>query len=102
MSVTSDVQVGLTWQPGASDNGSPVIDYQLSYDQGIDDYIVLASGITVTSFVASSLQPGFTYKFKVESRNLVGYSVYSNEAVILAAKIPDQPIGLANDPAITD
>lgn len=30
--VTSDVQIGFSWQDGASDGGAPVIDYTVYYD----------------------------------------------------------------------
>ena len=52
-------------------------------------------------FTASSLQSGSTYNFKVESRNLVGYSLMSNTATILAAKPPDVPINFANNALLT-
>jgi hypothetical protein len=36
------------------------------------------------------LAPGATYTFKVEARNSVGYSAYSDPISILAAQPPDQ------------
>jgi hypothetical protein len=48
-----------------------------------------------------ALTPGTTYKFKVTSRNSVGYSLESEEIEILAAKVPDAPIDLSNNPALT-
>lgn len=38
-----------------------------------------------------SLTPGATYRFKVESRNSVGYSPLSSAVSIIASQIPDQP-----------
>jgi hypothetical protein len=37
------------------------------------------------------LTEGSTYQFKVEARNVYGFSVFSNTVSILAAQIPDQP-----------
>jgi len=41
--------------------------------------------------MATGLTPGNTYKFKVQSRNSVGYGQLSSEVAILAAQVPDQP-----------
>lgn len=49
-----------------------------------------------------SLTPNTVYKFKLESRNAFGFStVYSNEASVRAASLPNAPILLANNAAIT-
>ena len=47
--------------------------------------------MTDTFYTAESLTPGNTYKFKVQSRNSVGYSPFSNEVSILAAQVPSTP-----------
>jgi len=39
-----------------------------------------------------TLTPGANYKFKVEARNSVGYSLPSQELMILCAQPPDQPL----------
>ena len=71
--VTNDLQIGITWQPGFN-GASLILDYRVSYDQASNNYVVLASGVTSTNFLITSLNPGSTYKFKVEARNIVGYS----------------------------
>ena len=48
-----------------------------------------------------TLVAGTTYKFKVTSRNLVGSSEFSSVLEVLAAKLPDAPTNLANDPLVT-
>jgi hypothetical protein len=37
----------LKWSDGAYNGGDPIIDYRVSYDQGIDEWIVLATGVTL-------------------------------------------------------
>jgi hypothetical protein len=98
---TTDTVIRFTWADGASDGGSPVIDYTVYYDQGTDSFVELISGVTTQYYLAQSLTPGTTYKFKVTARNSVGSSLESEEVVILAAKIPDAPLNLQDVPAIT-
>lgn len=45
----------------------------------------------------TNLVPGTSYKFTVESRNVVGYSPASQVITILTAQTPDAPTNLAND-----
>ena len=101
--VTTSTAIGLTWSAGATTGGTPVIDYRISWDQGSSNYVPLVIGVTTTSYITSvSLTAGTIYKFKVESRNAFGYSTtYSNEVSIRAASLPDAPISLANNVAIT-
>lgn len=61
----SATQIGLTWDDGAANGGTTVNDYQITYDQGIDDYVVLASNVATQSYIATSLTTGTVYKFKV-------------------------------------
>ncbi len=83
--VTSATQVGLTWQTGLSTGGTAIVSYVLSYDQGINTYVVLNSTITSTGYVATGLVAGTTYNFKVQANNGYGLSAYSNIATVLAA-----------------
>jgi hypothetical protein len=41
--LTSRTVVSFTWSEGTSHGGSPVIDYRVSFDQGIDEFIVIGS-----------------------------------------------------------
>jgi hypothetical protein len=90
--VRTDNSITFTWIPGSADGGAPVLDYRINYDQGIDSFIVLASEITETSYTATQLTQGETYKFKVEARNTFGYSLLSEEVEILCAMAPDSPL----------
>jgi hypothetical protein len=49
----------------------------------------------------TTITPGTTYKFKVTSRNSVGSSDQSVALAILAAKVPDSPLLLQNNAAVT-
>ena len=44
------------------------------------------------SYIATSLTADTIYKFRVEARNLIGYSASSSEVSIRAAAVPDTPI----------
>jgi hypothetical protein len=94
-STTIDTVIRFTWSDGASDGGSPVIDYTVYYDQGSDSFVLLESSVTTQFYQTTvALSPGTTYKFKVTARNSVGSSLESGEVAILAAKLPDIPINL--------
>ena len=89
--ITASGVVGLTWSAVASDGGSPVIYYQLSSKIGAGLYSVLATGITTTSYTASSLTADVVYTFKVTARNLIGLGADSTVVNIRAAAKPDVP-----------
>lgn len=85
---TDSTQISLDWDEGLADGGTPVIDYTLWYDQGGNTYVILASGILTTSYIATGLDSGTVYKFKVQARNAYGTSLDSNKVQILAAEVP--------------
>jgi hypothetical protein len=76
----------LSWSNGAYDGGSPEIDYQVSFTEASSEtYAIFANGITTLSTAVTGLTPGVSYKFVVQSRNLIGFSVESNSITVLAA-----------------
>jgi hypothetical protein len=89
--VTASGTVGLTWSAPSSNGGSAVIDYQISSKSGNGAFSVLASGISTTSYTASSLTADVVYTFKVTARNLVGLGTDSSEVAIRAAAVPSTP-----------
>jgi len=94
LAVTSDTTVGISWRNGASDGGASVIDYRISYDQSVGNYVTLAEGLTDSHYSTTSsvsLIKGQTYRFKVQARNSVGLSLHSVELPVLVAKTPDKP-----------
>ena len=91
--VTNKDLVGITWSDGLNNGGTPVIDYRVSWDQSSGNWVVLQTGVLTQSFstVGITLVSGRTYSFKVESRNLVGYSSLSSPISVLAAQVPNKP-----------
>jgi hypothetical protein len=45
-SITLASRIGLSWTPGASSGGEPIIDYRIYYDQSTADWTELVSGVT--------------------------------------------------------
>jgi hypothetical protein len=100
--ITDESKIKFTWVDGASDGGTSVIDYKLFYAKQGEAFTELAVGVLTQSYTTSvTLDSGDNYEFKVQSRNSVGYSLDSETIVIRAARIPDAPISLANDPTTT-
>ena len=71
--------MGLTWSDGLSTGGTPIIDYRVSYDQGIGEWQVLSTGVSLKQYVRTTLDQGVVYTFRVEARNAIGYSLQSEE-----------------------
>jgi len=55
-------------------------------------YKVLAAEVYTTSYTMTLATQGTSYRFKVEAKNSVGFSLYSNEITVLAAQAPNQPV----------
>lgn len=99
--VTSDEQVKIVWTDGGNNGGTPVLDYSVYFDQGANDWVLLSNNVLAREFTKTGLNAGTTYAFKVASRNSVGLGPESASVSILAARVPDKPINLANNPAQT-
>lgn len=90
--ITNDAIAALTWQDGHSYGGTPIIDYRVSYDQAVGEFIVLDEGIVPQAYQTTvTLTKGAIYTFRVEARNTVGFSLPSEELQILVAQVPDKP-----------
>ncbi len=90
--VTASGVIGISWSPGAYDGGSPVIDFSISFKTGTDPYTVLASGLSGPAYTTFGRIPDAIYTFKIQARNLVGFSSFSSEVVIRAAARPSTPV----------
>jgi hypothetical protein len=86
VAVTTAYVIGFTWNDGMSTGGTPIIDYRVSFDQSTDTWVTLVENVITKSYMTIiPLTPGAFYKFKVEARNSVGHSEYSQELEILCA-----------------
>jgi len=63
LAISNAYQVGLSWQKGANDGGTPVISYTVSYDRGNDgaSFVEVQSGILETEYTVTGLTAGLTY-----------------------------------------
>lgn len=68
-----------------------MIDYRIWYDNASGTFTVLQEGLQL-SYTALNLIESYTYQFKVQARNIYGYSDYSSIVSILAGQIPDKPV----------
>ena len=82
-------QTALIWSDGAEDGGTPIIDYRILYAAGSNDFTVLRQGILTKSYIATGLNTGMTYTYRVQARNVQGFSDFSTDQVIVTADLPD-------------
>ena len=76
--VTTAYQIGLAWNEGVYNGGSPVLDYKLSFkDESESVFTIYESNIEANTITVTGLMPSVTYQFLVQSRNLVGESSFS-------------------------
>ena len=57
-SITNKDQIGMTWNEGAANGGTPVIDYRIWQAYASDAYQVLVEGVLPTEFTSVSLVTG--------------------------------------------
>jgi hypothetical protein len=58
----------------------------------MNDFAFLEEGVVPSSYSTTfHLVPGANYRFKVQARNSVGYSLLSSDVTIRAARRPDAP-----------
>lgn len=96
LSSSNAFQVGLSWQPGANDGGTPVTSYTVSYDRGNDgaSFVEVQTGILETEYTVTGLTAGLTYQFKVQAQNSFGLSDYSIAKSVYTAQAPDAPVNI--------
>lgn len=67
--------IKFTWEDGANDGSTPIIDYEVYYDEGTgSDTFVSLDNAVLNKFYETvvALTPGTTYRLKVYARNAVG------------------------------
>jgi hypothetical protein len=102
--ITTAYQIGLTWQNGAFDGGSPVLDFRVSVrvnaaNETEATWQVYQAQTNSRPLTVAGLTPSILYDLRVEARNLVNHSDYSESITIRAAQVPDKPVSLADVPA---
>lgn len=91
--ITWGTIVGLSWDEGAQNGGTPILDYTVLYKDSVTDtWEERQVGVVGTSVTITDLVLGLTYSFKVKSRNVFDFSLgYSNDVSIYTATNPDKP-----------
>ena len=87
----SPTTLGITWTAPSLTGGAPFLDYRVSIAKSEEDFVIVQNLITSTKYKAEGLTTGVTYKFRIESHNSFGYSVYSDVLTLLCASKPDIP-----------
>jgi len=80
--------LAFTWSDGASNGGTPIIDYRVYYDAGTngETFTILDFGITSKSYQSTvPITAGKFYQLRVDARNAMGYSPQSAAISIFAA-----------------
>ena len=90
-STTSGNTVGLQWASPSFDGGSAVIDFVVWAKSSSGDWKITQESVTTTNTVVYGLNQGEVYNFKVQARNALGTSSFSEPVAILTASIPDTP-----------
>lgn len=89
--LTTRFNAAFSWQAPADDRGTVVLDYQVWYDQAVEDWVLLAESLTDLNYVATNLITSYTYYFKVRARNAHDFGDFSEELGILVAEEPVTP-----------
>jgi len=94
LSVTTDTRIKVSFaSPPPANNGSPILSYELQMDDGISgDFVSLVGyssfSLLTTWTVSENIIKGRHHRFKYRAYNSVGWSEFSEEMAILAAKVP--------------
>jgi hypothetical protein len=72
----------ITWQAGAEEGGTPVIDYRVNIAEQGQAATVLIEGVTTFTATATGLTPGVFYEFTVNARNEYDFS-YDSEVLTI-------------------
>ena len=95
-SLSTKTAIAVSYQAltGTNTGGSPILSYELQWDQGTGTWASLVGYnpySTATSFVTpSTLTTGNQYQFKYRAVNALGWGSFSNSVSLIAAGPPDQ------------
>lgn len=96
---SSDISITIDWQDPVFNGGSPVTDFKIYWNEGIDDgpFVLLQDtnfGFNTYTKQDSGITPGTYYEFKIVAVNYVGDSLPSVKIRVIAAHVPDPPTNL--------
>ncbi|XP_018420102.1 PREDICTED: pikachurin [Nanorana parkeri] len=77
--VVSDVEVAISWKPGAREGSSPIQYYTLAYTRPdlVSDWVAITERVQMDSMVLKGLIPDTKYQFAVKAVNAFGESLLS-------------------------
>ena len=88
----STTSIEIKWDLPATDGYAPILDYEVWWDNAAENNVFTkltsSTGNLLQFSKSDSLVAGSYYSFKVLAKNIVGNSVYSNTAVVIAALVP--------------
>lgn len=93
----SQITVIMPTVTGSNNGGSTILSYSLEWDAGYNNgtftsLIGYSSYQLSTTYVATGLIEGLTYRFRHRVYNIFGWSGYSSVVSGIAAVVPQQPI----------
>jgi hypothetical protein len=97
-SVTSDTKIKVTFaEPEPTNNGSPILSYELVMDDGKSGNFVSVQGFTQNNLkteatITEGVIKGREHRFKYRARNAIGWGEYSDVSAVLAATVPQKAL----------
>ena len=95
--VTNDQRIKVTYaNPAPYDGGSPIISYELAMDDGMTGNFTSLVGYEPNSLLKvftienDLVIKGRNHRFRYRAKNVVGWSDWSDDAFVLAARVPYQ------------
>jgi subtilase family serine protease len=92
-----NAQISLTWNPSASNGGSPITNYKLYRSTSSGAETLLTTLGNVNSYTDGGLTNGQTYYYTVTAVNSVGQSPASNEASAAPQQTPTLSVSVSTD-----
>ncbi len=101
VAVPGDEQVDLSWSAPDDDGGSPITDYVVRMSTSGGSWVTLDDGTsTSTTFTATGLRNGTSYRFVVLARNAVGTGSTSASVIGIPVRPPDPPASITATPGV--
>lgn len=87
---STDTEVQVTWSAatGTATGDSPILTYDLYWDNGSGTANIELINSLVTSYTVSGLTGGATYLFMVRASNIYGFGAFSSELSVIPSDVP--------------